>query len=888
MDSNYTLPSNNQGSHAYFNRKYDPRGQTFKHYTDLKRDKLRADLVGTSKSSLLKDHIIYATGHSKHLTFNEIRRLVGEYGGTFVYHIEETGASTTEIIAEEFPAKKVEQYKKIPIVSAKWLVDTIRDNEIKPHFNYMLPLQKKMHEQFASVFFKVATQYNESQGGIQPDEFGFPDESNDPFSGLLEAPRVYSMKGPAPAHLSPEEFKEVQPIYSSSCLMPFCEHISTCFSSDVSCDPSSTLANQDIDHDQAPPFERYLAPYIKAQKAEKKLENEVKEKEKDLVEDPWAISIIVEKDGRIPGVAGQDDYINYYQQRSRLHLLSAFKSYIKLHFQKHIPPGPTPSVLGAKMMLHIDFDAFFISATLLDYPELASQPCCVSHGGKTSDVASANYPARKRGVKNGMWLKQAQEVCPELKVLPYAFSNYTKTSRTFYDVLKHYSSILIPTSMDEAILDISGLGDPRKIAEKIKQEIYEQTQLNVTIGLGENVLLAKMANKYAKPNGIALFTPRDILDKYGGSPVNILPGMGYHLSQKLMTMNIKTIGELRAASLPSLTSVLGNKLGITFYNYARGVDNRTVSNDQLVAARNSVSVHVNYGHRFQSVEDLFTHVFQLFKSTSDKLIELGLAGHTLSVQFNIRQNFAPANPEKYMGSGAVVARSKSVTVTHLLQSVTSIEKLGLPMVQSLITNCSLDDIRGSACTVTRLEAYDPDSGIGSSSNIEEAFMRPSVKGVRVLELTPQQMLELDLKIFKGHDYQSQFEILVDWLGVREEEAAREAQLNMDRLISKQGPDIPKFDDSDGRMSVLAGVSEEHINRWLAAYNSDKFDAWCSLGDLIATEITLQRDLEMLDKFIVMVQKFVQKKKHRKFRAILDIVDDNLEYFMGKIDLPALS
>ncbi|EEY18510.1 DNA polymerase IV [Verticillium alfalfae VaMs.102] len=109
-----------------------------------------------------------------------------------------------------------------------------------------------------------------------------------------------------------------------------------------------------------------------------------------------------------------------------------------------------------RYILHVDFDSFFCAVSLKKHPELVDKPVVIAHSpGHGSEIASCNYPSRKFGVKNGMWMKKAVELCPELKVLPYDFPAYEEASALFYEAILTVGGIVQSVSVDEALLDVS-------------------------------------------------------------------------------------------------------------------------------------------------------------------------------------------------------------------------------------------------------------------------------------------------------------------------------------------------------------------------------------------------------------------------------------------------
>lgn len=158
------------------------------------------------------------------------------------------------------------------------------------------------------------------------------------------------------------------------------------------------------------------------------------------------------------------DFLRQYYSESRLHHLSTWKAELKSKMQKLAAEKsqqrkPTKRKPGARRyILHVDFDSFFCAVSLKSAPNFVDKPAVVAHGtGDGSEIASCNYPARNFGVKNGMWMKRAKELCPELKVLPYDFPAYEEASRLFYECIVEVGGVVQSVSIDEALVDATSI-----------------------------------------------------------------------------------------------------------------------------------------------------------------------------------------------------------------------------------------------------------------------------------------------------------------------------------------------------------------------------------------------------------------------------------------------
>jgi DNA repair protein REV1 len=286
------------------------------------------------------------------------------------------------------------------------------------------------------------------------------------------------------------------------------------------------------------------------------------------------------------------DFLKSYFDQSRLHHLSTWKADLKNQMQQLTSSQkPRRTRTGARCIMHVDFDCFFCSVSLLSRPELKDKPVVVGHGGaKSGEIASCNYVAREFGVHNGMSMGRGFELCKDLVCLPYDFPGYERASRAFYEILLSVNADAIQAvSVDEALLDVSSL-EADALATSIRDRVREKTQCEVSIGIGGNILQAKLALRKAKPCGQYHLQAQDVQEFLQNVEVRDLPGVGWKLSEKLEEMNISTVGDVRTKSLGELKTKLGPKTGEKLYGFARGIDNTEVGE---IVERKSVSVEVN-------------------------------------------------------------------------------------------------------------------------------------------------------------------------------------------------------------------------------------------------------------------------------------------------------
>ncbi|KAF3316180.1 deoxycytidyl transferase [Orbilia oligospora] len=409
------------------------------------------------------------------------------------------------------------------------------------------------------------------------------------------------------------------------------------------------------------------------------------------------------------------EFLTKYYSESRLHHLSQWKADLKSYFQSltsQTPRHPKPSSSANRCILHVDFDCFFASVSAKSRPDLSGKPIGVGHSsGPSSEIASCNYVARESGVKNGMWTKQALELCPNLVILPYDFPAYETASKAFYTVLMGVgASVVQSVSIDEALLDItnliSGLGmtvaeehaKVFEISKSIRDGVRTKTGCEVSVGAGANVLLAKLALRKAKPAGQYHLKPDEFVEFVSHLKVRDLPGVGYNLSQKIQgDLSIETVGELRDVAKDKLKRVMGPKTGEKLFEYARGIDKQEVGD---VTVRKSVTVDVNWGVRFETSTQVTEFMYNLAGELSRRLYSQNLRGTHLSLKLMKRAPDAPLNPPKYLGHGQCDTFNKSAV---LGVATNDKEIIGKEMCSALKTfNCPPEEIRGLGITMTKL------------------------------------------------------------------------------------------------------------------------------------------------------------------------------------------
>src|SRR5580700_10939892 len=243
-----------------------------------------------------------------------------------------------------------------------------------------------------------------------------------------------------------------------------------------------------------------------------------------------------------------------------------------------------------RKIVHIDMDAFYASVEQRDDPQLRGKPVVVAWRGNRSVVCAASYEARKFGVRSAMPAVRAERLCPNAIFLPPDFTRYRAVSSQVREIFKRHTDLIEPLSLDEAYLDVSenktGLPSATSVARVIRQQIRAELNLTASAGVASNKFLAKIASDWKKPNGLFVIQPADVDSFLLPLPVGRLPGVGKVTEDKLKTLAIDTVGDLRNVDLQDLESRFG-RYGVRLYALARGVDSSPVVPDRITQSISS-------------------------------------------------------------------------------------------------------------------------------------------------------------------------------------------------------------------------------------------------------------------------------------------------------------
>lgn len=285
-------------------------------------------------------------------------------------------------------------------------------------------------------------------------------------------------------------------------------------------------------------------------------------------------------------------------------------------------------------------NAFFASVEQAHRPYLKGRPVLISadpYGtpkGARSVAATASYEARAYGVKTGMPLFLARSLCPQAVIVEGDARKYTGTSLKFLEILKTFTELVEPYSIDEAFMDITHtahlFGGKVEVARQIKRMVRENLGITCSIGIGPNKLVAKMASELEKPDGLVVIEKSELPEAIWELPVEAIPGVGKKRKLKLNLMGIKTVRDLALFPQENLRRAFGI-VGIYLQNAAWGLDDSAVVPEGKMEDPKSVSSASTFGKDTADEEKILSALFYLTEKAFFRMKKHGLKAGTVGV-----------------------------------------------------------------------------------------------------------------------------------------------------------------------------------------------------------------------------------------------------------------
>lgn len=285
-----------------------------------------------------------------------------------------------------------------------------------------------------------------------------------------------------------------------------------------------------------------------------------------------------------------------------------------------------------RVIMHVDMDAFYASIEQRDNPELRGKPVVVGGGGARGVVAAASYESRKFGIRSAMPGGEARRRCPDAVFVKPRLDHYREVSSEIFAIFKQLTPIFEGLSLDEAFLDFSAEPGIHNIVEAraqlIKQRIYERTQLTASVGVGPNKLVAKIASDLNKPDGLCILFGDDIVRTLDPMPAATIPGIGRKTVERLRSIKVATIRDLRTAPDAALSAVFG-RYAMRIKQRAAGIDQREVvpsRGDKSISAENTFSENLT------ELRDMEQELIRLADRTAERARKKNLLGSVVIIK----------------------------------------------------------------------------------------------------------------------------------------------------------------------------------------------------------------------------------------------------------------
>ncbi len=328
---------------------------------------------------------------------------------------------------------------------------------------------------------------------------------------------------------------------------------------------------------------------------------------------------------------------------------------------------------------HVDIDAFFASVEQIRDPQLRGRPVAVGYGV----VASCSYEARARGCTTAMRLSEARRVCPELVVLDGHQPMYRAFAERVFDECRRFSPEL-QTFLDEAVLDLTGTerlwGHPLRVADTLRRRVRKATGLAVTVGVGSNRMMARLATKRAKPDGMGIVEPGQEAAHLTPLPIEELPGVGHATAERLRALNVTTVGALRTFSREHLVALFGVR-GEALHERAHGRDSRVVHEAEIPR---SISRETAFHEATSDPEEHRAMLHYLTERAARTARSLGIAARTLAVKVRYADDVSEEVRHTFREGVAVDSRLFTAAVRLLERAHT--RRVALHLVGIALSN----------------------------------------------------------------------------------------------------------------------------------------------------------------------------------------------------------
>jgi len=383
-------------------------------------------------------------------------------------------------------------------------------------------------------------------------------------------------------------------------------------------------------------------------------------------------------------------------------------------------------------ILHVDMDAFYASVAERDDPTLKGKAVIVGMGAR-GVVSSANYAARKLGVRSAMPLGQARRLAPHAICVPVNMERNAEVSRHVMEIFHSFTPLVEPLSLDEAFLDVTGSrrlhGDGKAIGAKIRARVESEEGITCSVGIAPSKFIAKLASTYAKPDGMLEIHPDRILEFLHPLPVGAMWGVGPKTNEELQKIGLRTIGDIAKTPRQTLIRALGQSAGETLFELAWGRDYRSVTLDE---PDKSIGAEETFLVDLDNHDEILRELLHMVERSTHRLRERGLVAKTISIKIRF-------------ADFTTISRSKTVPlpvsgVQECYEVVRNLYRaLGLDRARIRLVGVSLENLSDGTGAPQQLLLGEREKGWREATVAIDAatrrFGRGSVRPARLVDIS---------------------------------------------------------------------------------------------------------------------------------------------------------
>jgi len=380
-----------------------------------------------------------------------------------------------------------------------------------------------------------------------------------------------------------------------------------------------------------------------------------------------------------------------------------------------VPWGAAADDTGCTI-LHVDMDAFFASVELLERPDLRGRPVIVGAAGPRGVVLSATYEARRYGVHSAMPMTRARRLCPDAVIIPPDHRKYAEVSRGVMELFRSITPLVEPLSTDEAFLDVAGarrrLGGPARIAALLREQVAERHGITCSVGVASTKLVAKLASRQCKPDGMLVVPVDRVLEFLHPLPVAALWGVGERTEQALARLGIRTVGDLAQVPVATLRREFG-AVGEHLAELAWGRDERRVT--PHVPDR-SIGAEETFPYDIVDPDEIRRELLRLSERVAARLRAAGQVARTVSVKLR-RADFTTITRSRTLREPTDVGQEIYATARELYAAA------GLERVRLRLVGVRAENLRPAETATHQLTLGERETGWREAERAMDAVAR---------------------------------------------------------------------------------------------------------------------------------------------------------------------